>query len=50
MATYPCGFVEEGRLREHVWSGSAGRYVDLVYMGILRREWAAAGEVLAAAE
>jgi RimJ/RimL family protein N-acetyltransferase len=33
-----CGFVEEGRLREHVWS--AGRYVDLVYMGILRREWA----------
>jgi RimJ/RimL family protein N-acetyltransferase len=32
-----CGFVEEGRLREHVWS--AGRYVDLVYMGVLRREW-----------
>jgi RimJ/RimL family protein N-acetyltransferase len=33
-----CGFVEEGRLREQVWS--AGRYVDLVYMGVLRREWA----------
>ncbi|HZQ37339.1 MAG TPA: GNAT family protein [Dehalococcoidia bacterium] len=31
------GFVEEGRLREHVWS--AGRYVDLVYMGVLRRDW-----------
>ncbi len=29
-----CGFVEEGRLREHVWSG--GAYDDLVYMGILR--------------
>ena len=31
------GFVEEGRLRRHVWS--AGEYVDLVYMGILRDEW-----------
>lgn len=31
------GFVEEGRLRRHVWS--AGEYVDLVYMGILREEW-----------
>lgn len=28
------GFVEEGRLREHVWS--AGSYVDLVLMGRLR--------------
>ncbi len=35
-----CGFVEEGRLREHVWS--EGRYVDLVYMGVLQRDWAAA--------
>lgn len=26
-----CGFIEEGRLRDHVWS--AGKYVDLVYMG-----------------
>lgn len=34
-----CGFVEEGRLRRHVWS--AGRYVDLVYMGVLREEWGA---------
>lgn len=29
-----CGFVEEGRLRQHVFSN--GRYDDLVYMGILR--------------
>ena len=32
-----CGFVEEGRLRSHVWS--SGAYIDLVYMGILREEW-----------
>jgi RimJ/RimL family protein N-acetyltransferase len=32
-----CGFVEEGRLRQHVWS--AGQYIDLVNMGILRDEW-----------
>lgn len=32
-----CGFVEEGRLREHLWWN--GRYVDMVYMGILRAEW-----------
>jgi len=32
-----CGFVEEGRLRDHVWS--AGAYYDLVLMGILRDEW-----------
>ncbi len=32
-----CGFVEEGRLRQHAWD--AGKYVDLVYMGILREEW-----------
>lgn len=32
-----CGFVEEGRLREHVFSN--GRYVDAVYMGVLRDEW-----------
>jgi RimJ/RimL family protein N-acetyltransferase len=36
-----CGFVEEGRLREHVYSN--GRYVDAVYMGVLRHEWAAGG-------
>ena len=34
-----CGFVEEGRLRAHVWSD--GHYVDLVYMGILADAWAA---------
>jgi RimJ/RimL family protein N-acetyltransferase len=31
------GFVEEGRLRAHVYSN--GAYDDLVYMGILRSEW-----------
>lgn len=34
-----CGFVEEGRLRQHVWSD--GQYVDLVHMGLLREEWSA---------
>lgn len=28
------GFIEEGRLRRHVWSD--GAYDDLVYMGVLR--------------
>ena len=32
-----CGFVEEGRQREHVFA--AGQYVDLVHMGLLRSEW-----------
>jgi RimJ/RimL family protein N-acetyltransferase len=32
-----CGFVEEGRLREHVWVN--GQYVDSVCMGLLRDEW-----------
>jgi RimJ/RimL family protein N-acetyltransferase len=31
------GFVEEGRLRAHVFSN--GRYVDAVYMGVLRDDW-----------
>lgn len=31
------GFVEEGRLRQHVWSD--GAYDDLVLMGVLREEW-----------
>jgi len=35
-----CGFVEEGRLRRHVWSD--GAYDDAVSMGVLREEWAAA--------
>jgi RimJ/RimL family protein N-acetyltransferase len=34
-----CGFVEEGRLRAHVWS--AGAHHDLVHMGLLRDEWQA---------
>jgi RimJ/RimL family protein N-acetyltransferase len=37
-----CGFREEGRLREHVWSD--GTYVDLMHMGILRQEWEEARE------
>ena len=32
-----CGFVIEGRQRQHVWSN--GEYIDLVYMGVLREEW-----------
>ena len=31
-----CGFVEEGRMRGHVWLD--GRYVDNVIMGVLREE------------
>ena len=34
-----CGFVEEGRQRQQVWSN--GEYDDLVCMGILRSEWEA---------
>jgi RimJ/RimL family protein N-acetyltransferase len=29
--------VEEGRLREQAWLD--GRFVDMVYMGVLREEW-----------
>jgi RimJ/RimL family protein N-acetyltransferase len=32
-----CGFVEEGRLRQHAWND--GHYVDVVYMGVLNEEW-----------
>jgi diamine N-acetyltransferase len=31
------GFVEEGRMREVIWVD--GRYVDVIQMGVLRREW-----------
>jgi diamine N-acetyltransferase len=34
-----CGFVEEGRLRQHIHYH--GEYVDLVQMGLLRSEWEA---------
>ena len=34
---HACGFVEEGRQRQHVWFD--GRYDDLVLMGILQEEW-----------
>ncbi len=32
-----CGWLEEGRLRQHVWRN--GEYVDLVQIGILRSEF-----------
>lgn len=32
-----CGFVVEGRLRQHVWSN--GQYTDSVTMGVFREEW-----------
>ncbi len=31
-----CGFIEEGRLRQHVWSD--GAYDDLLYMAVLRAD------------
>jgi len=34
-----CGFVHEGRLREHIFEN--GQYVDMVQMGMLRSEWEA---------
>ena len=34
-----CGFVEEGRLRQHYYHD--GAYVDAVQMGMLRGEWEA---------
>jgi RimJ/RimL family protein N-acetyltransferase len=34
---HACGFVEEGRLRQHVWAN--GQYGDFVVMGLLRDEW-----------
>ncbi len=34
-----CGFVEEGRWREHYYHN--GAYVDAVSMGLLRSEWEA---------
>ena len=34
------GFVEEGRLREHAYT--AGSFVDLVVMSVLRTDWLAA--------
>jgi RimJ/RimL family protein N-acetyltransferase len=32
-----CGFVGEGRLRQHTWVD--GQYVDMIVMGLLRSEW-----------
>lgn len=32
-----CGFIEEGRLRAHVWND--GKFVDLVFMGLFQDEW-----------
>jgi RimJ/RimL family protein N-acetyltransferase len=36
-----CGFIEEGRLRQHAWSD--GAYIDIVIMGVLREEWSGRG-------
>jgi len=33
------GFVQEGRLREHLWK--SGKWIDLIQMGILKEEWEA---------
>jgi len=32
-----CGFLEEGRLRQHLWRD--GSYDDAVYLAVLRDEW-----------
>jgi diamine N-acetyltransferase len=32
-----CGFIEEGRMREHFFTD--GQYVDVVMMGLMRSEW-----------
>lgn len=32
-----CGFVEEGRQRQQQWLN--GKYVDAIFMGLLREEW-----------
>lgn len=37
-----CGFVEEGRQRQQQWLN--GRYVDAVFMGLLREEWTVPSE------
>lgn len=42
------GFVEEGRLRAHWHRPALGRNVDLVLYGLLRKEWQAARNALAA--
>lgn len=42
------GFVEEGRLRAHWYRPVLGRCVDLVLYGLLRSEWQAARNALAA--
>lgn len=31
------GFVQEGRLRKHLWR--SGKWLDLIQMGILKEEW-----------
>jgi len=37
-----CGFIEEGRQRQHAYVD--GEYVDVVLMGLLRCEWEARGQ------
>lgn len=43
-----CQFVEEGRLRQHIWND--GAYIDLVYMGLLHSDWHASQIVEAVEE
>ncbi|MGH2634163.1 MAG: GNAT family N-acetyltransferase [Tepidiformaceae bacterium] len=42
-----CGFVEEGRLRQHIWRD--GSYDDVVYLAVLRDEWNGSASVPLAA-
>ena len=35
--TYNSGFIEDGRLREHIWKN--GKFVDAIVMSVLQREW-----------
>jgi RimJ/RimL family protein N-acetyltransferase len=43
-----CGFVEEGRQRQQQWLN--GKYVDEVYMGLLREEWLGSNQKQALSE
>ncbi len=43
-----CNFVEEGRLRQHIWND--GEYVDQVFMGLLRSDWQAQQTAVPVAE
>ena len=42
-----CGFVEEGRLRQHIWRD--GSYDDIVHLAVLRDNWNGAAIVASTA-